>query len=326
MRKYSDSDIFIRMNTGNAIQNQLANALKSIDEKVILNDRLKDSLEAMNRAYRESITTQVSDAVRNYRIIVVAPPIDKRFPAIVPYLRAKRNGVNTVIVDISKYVVIKRNGAGDIEELKIDIPKLYNMLVPAYIALEVLNEETVISTETMKNMAFLWAKMFNKVLMGQKIFVGNQERYAAFMYFAIRFFLIYYMQAPLPVVDNIANQYIDNVKSKYIQIIEANLKQKQIDLYKDWTTFAFNMFSNEITNIHAITNVDMTVDQYLRLFGNYMGRDSAFLSLWSADYFFFCIFNAYNKSYIVNDRAWSSIVDENPKTMPRILSGLYKEL
>lgn len=327
MRHYKDSDIFIKMNSGNAIYNQLTNAVKSIDDSCILNTKISESLDNLQKAYRETLTLKAVDAVKNFEIIVVAMPIDKRFPANIPYIKTKRNGKDCVIVDMSKYMMsIKRNENGGILEAKCDIPKLYNILIPAYIALYVLNNQTIISTETTKWMSVLWATLFNRILKSQKIFVGNPERYEAFMYFAMRFFMVYYLETPMAIVDKISGEFIKNVKSKYILMIESNLNQKNINLYQDWSTFAHTMFSNEITNIRAITNVEMNAEQYLRLYSSYMGRDGAYLALWSADYFFYCLFVTFNKAYILNDRAWDTIVNDNPKVMPRILSGLYKEI
>lgn len=326
MRVYTDSDIFAKMNSGNAIYNQLVASVKSINDTCILNDKLGESLSNMHKAYKESISLKVMDAVKNLEIIAVALPIDKRFPANIPYLVTKRQGRQCVIVDLSKYCTIRRDENNRIIEASCDIPKLYNTLIPAYIALKIFHDNTLLSSETTKWMAYLWARMFNKVLMSQKIFVGNQERYEAFMYFAMRFFMIYYLQIPMAIVDKISNEFIKDTKSKYIIMIESNLKQKQIDIYRDWSTFAYTMFSNEITNIRAINNVDMNTEQYLRLFSNMMGRDGSYLALWTADYFFFCLFATYNHAWILNDRAWLTIVEENPKIMPRILSGLYKEL
>lgn len=326
MRKFTDSDIFQKMNTGNGITNQLQIALRAVDEKTIINKYLEDALNTMNKVYRDSLTTQVIEAVHSGRILIVALPIDKVFPASMPYLKTKYNGKDHVVVDLSRYCTITRDDSNNIEGIKIDIGKLYAVLVPAFMALEVLNENTVISSETAKYLALLWAKMFNKILMSQKIFVGTSERYEAFMYFAMRFFLIYYMQIPLPIVDNLSNQYINGAKSKYIMTIESNLKHKNINLYADWNTFAYTMFSDEITNIRAVTNVNMNVDQYLRLFHTYMGRDGAFLSLWSADYAFYCFFVTWMHVWILNDRSFADIVDDDPKMLPKILRGLCKEI
>lgn len=326
MRKFTDSDIYQKMNTGNAITNQIQNTIQSINANTLINGRLDAQLMAMNRVYRDALTTRVIEAVKDGRILILCLPMDKRLPANMPYVKVKRSGKQCVIVDMSKYVIAQRGPGAILEEFKVDVAKLYSLLVPAYLALEVINEFTVMSSETTKLLSLMWAKLFNKVLMNQKIFVGNRERYEAFMYFAMRFFMIYYCQIPIQIVDNISGEYINGVKSKYISTIENNLQHKGIDLYADWNTFARTMFSNEITNIRAITNVDMNVDQYLRLFSTLMGRDGSYLSLWSTDYAFYCFFVTWCHSWILNDRSFDDIVNEDPKLMPKILRGLVKEL
>lgn len=326
MRKYTESDIFIKMNTGNSIYNDLAAAIKSINGECILNQRLRDSLDSMNRAYRETITVKILEAVKNFDIVIIAMPINARFPAFIPYVKTKMRGKDCVIVDVSKYAIIKRDPNGKIIDVRCDVMKLYNLLVPAYIALMVLNEQTVISSESTKWLAYLWARLFNRILMAQRIFVGNQERFEAFMYFAMRFFMIYYMQTNMAIVDKISLEFVKGVKSSYILMIENNLAAKKIDLYKDWSTFAYTMFSHEITNIRSGGATEMSIEEYLRLYSNYMGKDGAYLALWSADYFFYCLFVTYNHAYILNDRSWADVVEDNPKIMPRILNGLYKEI
>ena len=326
MRKFTDSDIFEKMNTGNAIMNQLNLAIKAVNDSTIINDKLGEALTSMNRAYRDALTTKVVEAVNHGEIRILYLPIDKRFPANIPYVRGKWAGRDCVLVDMSKYCKIQSDESNRIESIAVDIAKLYATLVPAYFALKVLYAGTVLSTETTKGLALLWAKMFNKVLMNQRIFVGSRERYEAFMYFAMRFFMIYYIGAPMPVVDSVSNEYIEGAKSNYILTIENNLRHKNIDLYADWQTFAHTMFSNEVTNIKSVTNVDMNLEQYLRLFGTLMGRDGSYLALWSADYAFYCFFVTFQHTWILNDRGFSDIVDADPKLMPRILRGLFKEV
>ena len=326
MRLYNQSDIFMKMNTGNAIYNQIVNCVKSIDDRYILNDKLSGALDTMYKAYKETTVLKAIDDVKNYDIILVAMSIDKRLPANMPYIRTKRSGRSCVIVDLSKYCTVKRDSNDKIMEANCDIAKLYNTIIPAFLALHVLNNETIISTETTKWMAYLWARLFNKILRSQKFFVDNAERYEAFMYFCMKFFMIYYLQTPPAIVEKIAMEFIKNEKSKYILMVEHNLENKKIDIYSSFTIFVNQMFSNEITNIRTGMNGEMSAEQYIRLFSNSMGRDGAYMSLWSADYFLYCLFVTFNKAYILNDRAWDYIVNDNPKIMPRVMLGLYKEI
>ena len=326
MRLYNQSDIFIKMNAGNAIYNQIVNTVKSIDDRYILNEQLAPSLETMYKAYKETTVLKAIDDIKNFDIILISMPIDKRLPANMPYVKTKRNGRSCVIVDLSKYTTLKRDESEKVIEVKCDIAKLYNTIIPAFLALHVLNNETVISTETTKWLAYLWARLFNKILRSQKFFVENAERYEAFMYFAMKFFMTYYLETPKAIVEKIAMEFIKNEKSKYILMVENILERKKIDLYSSFITFVYNMFSNEVTNIRTGMAEEMSAEQYIRLFSNSMGRDGAYMALWSADYFLYCLFAAFNKAYILNDRAWDYIVNDNPKIMPRVLLGLYKEV
>jgi hypothetical protein len=315
------------MNSGGSIYNQIVNAVRSVADNTIVNKKMAQTLSGMTHAYKDTITARILTALNNYEMILVVLPIDRRFPANIPFIRTKRQGKDCVIVDISKYATVTRDeGTGDITVATCDVTKLYNLTVPAYLALKVLNKETVLSSETIKWLSLMWARMFNKVLMAQKIFVGNTERYEAFYYFAMRFFMIYYLQIPLPLVDRISLSYINNVKSKYILQVEERLRTKDIELYKDWNTFASLMFSNEVTNIRMETGAELNAEYYIKLFASSMGRDGAYMALWSVDYFFYCLFVSYNKAFILNDRNWEDIVLKDAKAMPKLITSLFQEL
>lgn len=326
MREFTKSDIFEKMNYNNTIYNGLQNAVKHIDNTNIANPQLGPLIDKLHRIYKESIIMDISKAINDYSLIVITMPMEFRFPASIPYLKTKRSGKECVIVDLSKYAQVRKDDNGKIIEFTCDLTKLYNYLVPAFLALKVLNGETVLSTETTKWLSYMWAKLFNRILTSQRIFVGSEERYEAFMYFAMKFFMRYYLETNPNIEENIAKEFIKGNKSKYIYMVEENMNQKGLDLYQDWTAFATSMFSNEITNIKSASSVDMNVDQYIRLYSNYMGRDGAYLALWSADYFFYCLFVSYNRAYILNDRAWDTILSENLKVMPRLINGLVKEI
>lgn len=326
MLSYLNSEIFNLMNRNDAITNKIKECGRAINEKVIVNNKI-ETMEGFMRTYRESIVSMIRSDIDKRRIIIICPEIDKRFPANIPFIKTKINGKDCSVVDISKYARVYKDENGNIEKVNIDVDKLYSILVPAYIDLHLFYDTVALPSESIKLLSIMWAKMFNKVLIARKIFVGNNERYEAFMYFAMRFFMKYYLQCPDPVVDNISLNYV-GTKSKYIMYIENNLEMKGVDLYRNWTTFASTMFSNEITNLSAFTQNGSMMDEklYLQLFDSSMGKDGAYLALWSVPYFLYCIFATYNQSYCLNDRAWQDVVLSDKKMVPNLMNSLVKEL
>ena len=326
MLSYLNSEIFQLMNRNNVITNQIAECGRAITEKVIVNKKI-ETMDAFTRTYRESIVSLIRKDIDNRDILIICPSIDKRFPANMPFIKTRLGGKQCLVVDISKYARVYKDENGNIEKVNIDVDKLYSILVPAYIDLHLFYDTVALPSESIKLLSIMWAKMFNKVLIARKIFVGNDERYEAFMYFAMRFFMKYYLQCPDPVVDNISLNYV-GTKSKYIMYIENNLEMKGVDLYRNWTTFASTMFSNEITNLSAFTQNGSTMDEklYLQLFDSSMGKDGAYLALWSVPYFLYCIFATYNQSYCLNDRAWQDVVLSDKKMVPNLMNSLVKEL
>lgn len=326
MRSFKDSEIFIAMDRGNAISNQLKNSGQAVNNATIVNNKI-ETLEAFKKTYHETITNLVLSDIASGAILLVVLPMDKRFPAHIPFLKTV-NGKPREIVDLSQYATVDRDETGNILKVNVAIDKLYSILVPAYLDLHLFYDGVALPSEAIRWVSALWAKMFNKVLSAKKIFINNKERYEAFMYFAMRFCMKYYIQCPEPVIDSISTAYINGTKSKYIQFVETNLERKGIDLYKDWSTFAKTMFDNDVTNLSAFNTSGATMDErlYLQSFDMYMGKDGAFISLWSIPYFVYCLFATYNRSDIFNDRAWQDVVLDEKQAIPKMMNSFYKEL
>lgn len=324
MRDYRDSDVFKEMDRGGAISNKLIECGKAINNSIILNGKI-ETMDGFRRTYRESIAVTIANMIARNEILLVAPPIDKRFPANIPYVKLK-NG-KTVVVDFGKYAQVTRDDRGDIISAKIDVDKMYSILVPAVIDLKLITKTTVLPSETIKLLSIMWATMFNKVLMAKKAFVGDSERYEAFMYFAMRFFMTYYLELPQPLIDKISLDYCKGAKSKYIDFVEANLDLKNIDINSGFIPFIQTMFNNEVTNLQAHNTVGLQMDPrgYLAAFDSFMGAGS-YLALWSMPLFLYCIFVTYNQCWILSDRAWASVVLDDKKMVPKLMDSLYKEL
>lgn len=326
MRSFKDSDIFQLMDRGGAIANQLKVSGQAVNNNTIVNGKL-ETLDAFKKTYHETITNLICTDLAAGNILLVVLPMDKRFPAHIPFLKTT-GGKAREIVDVSQYAKVDRDEDGNILKVNVPIDKLYAILVPAYLDLHLFYDTVALPSESIRWLSALWAKMFNKVLSAKKIFINNSERYEAFMYFAMRFCMKYYIQCPDPVIDSITDAYIGGQKSKYIQFVEGNLARRGIDLYRDWSTFAKTMFDNDVTNLSAFNTSGTVMDErlYLQSFDMYMGKDGAFVSLWSIPYFVYCLFATYNRADIFNDRAWQDVVLDERQAIPKMMNSFYKEL
>lgn len=326
MRSFTNSDVFQLMDRGGAIRNQLKEAGKAVNSRTIVNGKIS-TWDGFLKTYKETITAMIATAVDKKEMLLVVLPIDKRFPANIPFMKTQQGKIME-IVDVSKYAKVELDDDGNISSVAIDVDKLYAILVPAYLDLKLFSDGVALSSESLKLLSIMWAKMFNKILMAKKIFIGNQERYEAFMYFAMRFFMHYYVQAPDPVIENISMSYIGNQKSKYITFVESNLARAGIDINSDWNVFASAMFNNEITNLASFntSGVAMDIRLYLQSFDMYMGKDGAYVALWSVPYFVYCLFATYNRANILADRAWQDVVLDDKRMIPKMMDAFYKEL
>ena len=195
MLSYMNSEIFNLMNRNDAITNKIKECGRAINEKVIVNNKI-ETMEGFMRTYRESIVSMIRSDIDKRRIIIICPEIDKRFPANIPFIKTKINGKDCSVVDISKYARIYKDENENIEKVNIDVDKLYSILVPAYIDLHLFYDTVALPSESIKLLSIMWAKMFNKVLIAGKIFVGNNESYEGIVYFAIRFVMEWYLWYP----------------------------------------------------------------------------------------------------------------------------------
>ena len=326
MRDFRDSQIYQLMNRNDILDNQLREAGKAINGTTIINNKL-DSLEPLRKLYRETVVIQALKAIEKNEILIVVLPPDKRFPANIPFMKTKA-AKPIEVIDVTKYAHANKDEEDHIISYSMDVDKLYVLIVCAYLDLKLFTSTVALSSESIKRLSIMWAKMFNKILVAKKIFIGNKERQDAFMYFAMKFCMKYYIECPEPVIDSICEQFVGPNKSRYILFVEENLNKKGIDLYKDWMTFAGTMFDNEVTNLSAFNpnGGGMDIRGYLQAFDMYMGKDGAYIALWSIPYFVFCCFSTNRKSGILNDRAWADVVLDDSRMIPKLMDSFYKEL
>lgn len=329
MRSYIDSDIFKYFDKGDALQNKIFKILASKSGAIILNNKLEEDIKSMRKIYKDSITLKAINAINSGDMLLVQIPIEFNLPEGLPFIKHKKDGKERMIVNVSKYVVENKDRETGEVEYSIDIKKLYSLCVPGYLYLELFDASYTPSPDTMKSCAIIWSGMFNKVLVRTIGLTTNKERYEAFMYYGIKFFLKYYLNQSDIIVDKIADSYLINGKGYLIEFMETKIESLQLKPYNSFTDFCHTLFNNEVSNIRGIriNNIDenMNVSFYLKKFID-MYNMSAIMSLSSFPLFIFTIFAGFNWSNIVNDRSFEELVYSNKKEVPKIMNSFYKDL
>jgi len=329
MRTFTESDIFEYLDKGNVLQNKMFKILSGESDVIILNNKLESDIKSMLKIFKEPITLKTVNAINSGEILLVKLPIDVNLPECLPYIKHRKDNKKRIIVNVTKYVTeVKDRETGDVD-YSIDIKKLYSLCVPGYLYLKLFDKAYTPSPDAMKISAIMWARMFNKVLIRTIGLTTNKERYEAFMYFGIKFFLKYYLNASDMVVENISNGYLVNGKGYLIDYMENKVKDLNLDPYKSFSDFCATLFNNEVSNIKGvkINNLEEKINLsfYLRKFID-MYNISATMALSSYPFFIFTVFSAFNWANICNDRAFEDIVYYDKKDMPKLLVALYKDL
>lgn len=330
MLTLTESDVFTRfLDKSNGVQANIMTVLGGKSGAVVLNNKLGNDLEIMLKVHKEPTTLAAVTAIKSGDIVLVTIPLNVNIPECIPLIKHKKNGRPRVLINLSRYIVeSKDSDTGEID-YSIDVQKLYSLCVPGYMYLRMFDKDCVLSAQTMKSSAIIWARMFNKVLIKTIGLSTNKERYDAFMYFAIKFFLSYYVEAPSVVVESIAESTMVGEKSYLIDIMEAKIAELKVNPYESFTTFCTVLFNNEISNIKGIrvNNIEENINMsfYMKRFID-MYNMSAVGSLISFPYFIFTVFSSYNWAGIVNDRSMEDVVQYDKKEYPKLIQSLYKEM
>lgn len=329
MRVFTESDIFEYLNKGNVLQNKMFKILAGKSDAIILNNVLESDLKSMLKIFKEPVTLKAVNAVKAGKIVLVKIPIESNLPECLPYIKHKKDGSERIIINVTNYVTEKKDkDTGDID-YSIDIKKLYSLLVPGFLYLQSFDARYQPSPEAIKISALIWARMFNKVLIRTIGLTTNQERYEAFMYYAMRFHMKYFLNLSDTVVDDISGSILANGKGYLIDYMETKIKDLNLDPYSSFSSFCGMLFNNEVSNIKGIrvNNIEenINISFYLKRFID-MYNMSATMALSSYPFFIFAIFSAYNWSNIVNDRTFEDVVYYDKKEVVKLMNALYKDI
>ncbi len=329
IRKFVESEMFSSyLNKNNAIQNNIMGILSGSVNVTYLNSGLSESIYFMRKMFKDSITNDCVAAIESGQMSLVLLPLNNNIPECIPFIVYAKNGNNRVIVNLTRFLDIKEDKTTKKKEYSIDPTKLFCLVSSAYLAMTLFTKE-VVSSSILSGAAIYWAEMFTKVLNRAIGLNTNRDRYDAFKYFAIRFFLTYFCNANKDLVESVSLSYINNNKSDLLLNMENTIKERGIDINESFTTFCRTLFDNSISLIKGVRvnkideniNVSFFVKRFIDMY-----NFAAFGSLVSLPYHIYTLICARYASGIVNDRSLEDILkNEKTKDASKLFVQLFKE-
>lgn len=331
MLELKESDIFKKYANKNNVLFGKINLILGDPQTPILNDILYPEIKKrIVDKKKDVMAAKMANAVYNKQIMLFMTSPDKKLPSLMPFFVYSQHGIRKVALNLTDLVIVRREPTGEVEyDISNSINKLYPLLYASYLALENLDSNTILSPDALYYSAVLWAEMFNKPVydvVGQ----NNNDRRRAFMYFAIRFFLGYYMQCPEQQIDSLSMKYINRwqpEKNQFIISMEDRIAEKGINIYEGFITFCKTLFDNEITmikglrvnNLEAAMNINFYIQRFIQTYS-----ENALLSLCAYPYFVYTLIAATSKSDLVKHKSFEKIFKDENTMVNKLLISIIK--
>lgn len=325
----TSTDIFRAFdNSGANLSGRMKALVTDNRTSVILNEALEETtLTRFGTNFKDPIALKALLAVRNGELVLFTAKPEYNLPECIPFFRYTFKGQAKVAVNLTNIVSTTGSGVeGNVSYMVEDLRKLYAMLVAAYLQLKI-PEPSDYPIKAIEFGSMMWARMFCKVLNRTIGLSTNKERYEAYFYFAVRFFLITLIGAPETAVANISKTVLrSGTKTPIILMIEEQVEKQKINMYLDFTTFCNVLFNNDISGIKGMRmlsanpNEKLNVSFYLRRFVDSYNQ-GAIMSLASVHYFTWMVICCVKKAYLVNIKMLAGVFDGVEGT--KYLNALY---
>lgn len=328
---FVQSDIFRYLEDSGAGMTKRMNSIV-VDPKaaVILNDKLDSTLELFAHTFKEAIVNKALIAIRNGEMILFYAKPEVNLPECLPFFRYTKGTTAKVAVNLTNIVSVTSDDLYNVDDMR----RLYAMIIAAYINLKI-SDPSEYPVKAMEYGAIMWAKMFCKILNSTIGLSTNRDLYAAFFYFAVRFYLTYYIGAPKSTVDSISSSTVRTTEANnYISAIQEYLDEekdsREARFYGNFTGFCEVLFNNELTNIKALrvamanpNDGKLTMSFYLKKFiDNYY--QSSIMALAGAQYFTWVLLCVQKKAFLVNVKALGAVFN-SPTELTKYFASLYTE-
>ena len=297
----------------------------------IVNEKLEEfTLSKFSLTYKEPIALKALNAVRTGDLVLFVAKPEFNLPECIPFFRYTVGGNRAkVAVNLTNCIQQIDDGNGGFNYVVDDMRKLYVQLVSAYIQL-MIPDPANYPVKAIEYGAAMWARMFCKVLNRTIGLSSNKDRYDAYYYFAVRFFMKYLIAAPDATVDAVSKAYLrTGTKSPLILMIESKVEDQGADMYKDLTTFCATLFNNDISGVKGMRLVAANPGEHLN--ASYFIRQfvtsysqAAVMALASAPYFTWMVLCTQKKAYMCNIKALGDVFDGNEGA--RYTAGIFSSI
>lgn len=204
----------------------------------------------------------------------------------------------------------------------MDIRQLNSLVVTAYLFLN-FKPNTLIPPDVTETLAIGWARMFNKVLCQTMGLNTNPDRYNAFSYFAMKFFMIYFLDISEKSADVFVSNMVKNGKNSFIRQMEEIIVARNLHPFDSFENFCNMLFDHDITSIGSARAMgELNVASYLKVFTRIYGMNSIF-SLAAFPYFLYTYISVNNANRGFNRRVFEDVM-VNPKSYMRVMKDLSK--
>lgn len=331
---FTQSDIFRYFEESGAGMSKRMTAIVS-DPKaaVILNDKLDTTLDLFAHTFKEAIVNKAILAIRNGELILFYAKPEVNLPECLPFFRYSKGNAAKVAVNLTNIVTVNGDDGDSLYTVE-DMRRLYAMIIAAFINLKIPDASNY-PVKAMEYGAIMWAKMFCKILNSTIGLSTNKDLYTAYFYYAVRFYLTYYIGAPQATVEAISKTIIRSGDSNnYISAIQEYLNEekeaREARFYGNFTGFCEVLFNNQITNIRALriamanpNDGQLTMSFYLKKFIDNFYQSSV-MALASAHYFTWILLCTQRRAFLVNVKALGAVFDSNTE-LTKYFAALYSE-
>ncbi len=332
MQLFTKSYVFQNIiNRNGTYAEKIKNMLMTNDKKNV-SKHLSRQLRDMMKIYKDTLVAKAVHEIQLKNMNLYILPPELMLPQALPFVKYINNG-EKMFIDVSRY--IKEKTIDNEIEYDIDIKQLYVLVVSSYITLKLVNENSVPSINVLKYSSIIWSKMFCKVLNNLIGLSTDKDKYYAYMYMCMKFFLLKFMDTPQQVAENICSAYVGEFyqgkkeMNYYLTNMLNVIDARQYTPFENLKEFCYTMFADDVGNTSGITianvsdklNVSVFFKKYMTMFG-----PAAVMSLSSFSYLIMTILAAKERANMVNDRAMDDIIKDDAQNVIKLLNALIKDL